>query len=126
VVRRIPRPSPRTVGVGDVVALSSPLDAKGAFAEGWWWCMLCLWVGLVRCVRPCFFNMGRPASRAKVKKALQVPPHPSSITLLYRSLHPPNQTNTLIHTRQYKKNRRARDGAPRGRFGGGRDGVGFP
>ncbi|KAI8463423.1 MAG: hypothetical protein J3K34DRAFT_444121 [Monoraphidium minutum] len=29
VLRRIPRPSPRSVAVGDVVAFSSPLDAQG-------------------------------------------------------------------------------------------------
>ncbi|GBF99501.1 mitochondrial inner membrane protease subunit [Raphidocelis subcapitata] len=29
VVRLIPRPSPRTIGIGDVVAFSSPLDAQG-------------------------------------------------------------------------------------------------
>lgn len=29
VVRLIPRPSPRSIGIGDVVAFNSPLDTQG-------------------------------------------------------------------------------------------------
>lgn len=40
VVRLIPRPSPRSIGIGDVVAFNSPLDTQGRLGL-----YVCVWGG---------------------------------------------------------------------------------